>query len=81
MESKLEKTKTKVYYKSKKTTKDEKINMWLNKKMYFGKYKDCWFSDILKKEDGVKYLLYISSLENVNESLKYIILKLIDNKF
>ena len=59
-------------------SKEQKISDWLNKTISFGKYKHQKFGDILKTEEGVKYLLYLSKWENLNASLKYIILKLID---
>ena len=66
------------YIKKVKLSEDEKIKKWLDMSLLFGKYKNSTFKELLEDKTKKDYLIWLNKQDFLKDSLRIIILKLLN---
>ena len=66
------------YIKKVKLSEDEKIKKWLDMSLLFGKYKNITFKELLEDKIKKDYLIWLNKQDFLKDSLRIIILKLLN---
>ena len=66
------------YIKKVKLSEDDKIKKWLDMSLLFGKYKNSTFKELLEDKTKKDYLIWLNKQDFLKDSLRIIILKLLN---